>query len=225
MSLGPLPPVPGWLRIVISGEVDNELTYPWANVLHFGYTGIAPTNSACSGLATNIAGFWADHMAPECPSPTTLTKVTVTDLTSDAAGAGEWLGTHVGTRGDDSIPANAAVLISYPAPSRYRGGHPRQYLYVGGNADLEGAAKWSTLFTAEAQAHWLAFLVDVGGTSSGGTSIGDFGAIRYYGKFLPNTGPPRYRLDTPIPMTLSPFSAVAAQEIASQRRRVGRRKR
>lgn len=224
-SLGPLPPVPNWLRVVISGEIDNEDVYPWANVLHFEYAGTAPSNAVCATLAADVQTQWITWMRPECPAPTTLTKVTVTDLTSDTAGSGEWLGSEDGSRGDDGIPANAAVLISYPAPLRYRGGHPRQYLYVGGNADFEGSAKWSTLFTAEAQTHWRAFLGAIEGLSQSGTALGSFGAIRYYGKFLPNSGPPRYRLTTPMPMVINIAESVAAQEIASQRRRIGRRKR
>lgn len=225
MSLGPLPPVPNWLRVVTKGFIDGEDIFVWANVLHFEYAGTAPANSVCATIAGLIKDQWVTHMAPECPSPTALTEVTVTDLTSDSAGAGEWLGSVPGTRGDDSIPANAAMLVSYAAPSRYRGGHPRQYLYVGGNADLEGAAKWSSAFTAEGQTHWRAFLAGVRAISASGTALGSFGTIRYYGKFLPNDGPPRYRLVTPVVMPLDDTAAVTAQEIASQRRRVGRRKR
>lgn len=225
MSLGPLPPIANMLRVVIQGMVDNADVYPWANVLHFEYAGTAPANSVCATLAGDIAAAWATHMAPECPSPTHLTQVTVTDLTSATAGEGTWLGDNAGSRGDDSIPANAAVLIRYPAPSRYRGGHPRQYLYVLGNADLTGAAEWTSAATAEVQTHWHDFIVAVQALSASGTAMGTFSAVRYYGKFLPNSGPPRYRLDTPIVMPLDIDEAVAAQEIASQRRRVGRRKR
>lgn len=225
MGLGPLPPIPGVAKVTIEGEIDNEDVYPWANVLHFEYSGTVPSNATAAAIATEISVLWGAHMAPECPSPTQLTKVTYTDLTSPTSAEGEWLGNIPGTRGDDSIPANAAGLITYAAPSRYRGGHPRSYLYVGGNADLEGAAKWSTLFFAEFLAHWQAFLEAVEAYSTSGTVVGQFGTPRYYGKFLPNSGPPRYRLDTPVWMPLSVPLAVSAQEIASQRRRIGRRKR
>lgn len=225
MTLGPLPPIANMLRVVISGEIDNEDVYPWANVLHFGYTGTPPSNATCAAIAGFVATAWSAHMAAECPSPTTLTKVTVTDLTSDTAGEGEDLTTVAGTRGDDGIPANAAGLITYPSSLRYKGGHPRTYLYVGGNADFEGSAKWSTAFTAEFLAHWIAFLNACLTISTSGTSVNSFNSIRYYGKFLPNSGPPRYRLDTPVVNTIVPGTATSQQEIASQRRRIGRRKR
>lgn len=225
MTLGPLPPIANMLRVVISGEIDASDIFPWANVLHFGYTGPAPTNAVCAAIAGDVSTKWATHMAPECPSPTTLTKVTVTDLTSATAGEGEDLSVQTGTRGDDSIPANAAALVTYPSALRYRGGHPRTYLYVGGNADLNGAAKWSDLFTAEFVTHWVAFLNDVLTISQSGTAVDSFASIRYYGKFLPNDGPPRYRLVTPLVNPIVPATAVGQFEIASQRRRIGRRKR
>src|SRR6516164_9207248 len=135
----PLNPVPNVLKVVIEGFVDTSAADQlWANVLHFQYSDGAPTNANCVTIATNVATQWASNVASLCPSPTTLQVVTVTDLTSTTAGEGEALVLHAGTRGDDSIPANAAVLISYPSLLRYKGGHPRQYLFVLGNADLSG---------------------------------------------------------------------------------------
>ena len=220
----PLPNIANMLRVFMEGFVDTEDIYNWGNVLHFSYTGTPPSNAVCATIAGDIYTAWGTHMAPECPSPTALTKVLVTDLTSPTSGEGEFLGASSGTRGDDSIPANAAVLISYVPTYRYRGGHPRQYLYAGGNADLEGAAKWSSAFQGEVLTHWKAFVAACEALSASGTALSSLTSIRYYGKFLPNGGPPRYLLDTPIVQTLDISQAVAAQEIASQRRRVGRRK-
>lgn len=221
----PLPNIANMLKVFLEGFVDGEDVYNWGNVLHFEYTGTAPTNLTCATIAGDIATAWSSHMSAEQPSPSTLTKVTVTDLTSPTSGEGEALVSVSGTRGDDSIPANAAVLISYVPTYRYRGGHPRHYLFAGGNADLEGAAKWSTAFTAECLSHWQAFVSACEAITVSGTALSTLASIRYYGKFLPNGGPPRYLLTTPIVQPLTISAAVAAQEIASQRRRVGRRKR
>lgn len=220
----PLHPVPEVLRVFLNGFVDNEDQFTWGNVLHVGYSGSAPDNTNCDTLANLFADAWNTQFAPECPAPTQLTDVTVTDLTSDSAAEGTWVGAHNGTRGDDSIPANAAVLISYPSALRYKGGHPRSYLYAGGNADLEGAAKWSTAFTAEVRTHWSNFLLNLLGLTVGSTTTSTVGWVRYRGKYLPNDGPPHYYLTTPMFSTFSPAEIVAHQEIASQRRRVGRRK-
>jgi hypothetical protein len=219
----PLPNVPNVLKVVIGGFVDAEDIYKWANVLHFLYTGGAPTAINCADLASAIGNEWLIHMNPECPANTSQQFITVTDLTSPTAGEGEDLTPRNGSRGDDNIPANAALLIRYPVTTRYRGGHPRQYLYVGGNADLEGAAKWSTLFTAEAQSHWRAFLAAIESLSTGSTTIDQMCAVSYYSKEV-NPVPP-FRRPVPLVLRINTPSAVAVQEIASQRRRVGRAKR
>lgn len=221
----PLNPVPQVLRVVLEGFVDTSAANTlWANVLHFSYGGTAPSNAVCTTIGTNIATAWAANMAAECPSPTTLQVVTVTDLTSTSAGEGEALVLHPGTRGDDSIPANAAVLISYPSAIRYKGGHPRTYLYVLGNADLSGATNWSTAATAEVQTHWGAFLTACLASGSSGTTISSFCSVRYRGKFLPNGGPPHYYLTTPIVNPIGATAGVARQQMASQRGRIERRK-
>jgi hypothetical protein len=206
----------------MKGYVDTIQHNIWGNVLHFGYTGTPPSNATCAAIAAQVQTQWTTHMAPELPSPGSLNSVQVTDLTSATSGQGSWAGSQPGTRGNDSIPANAAVLISYVEALRYKGGHPRTYLFVGGNADLQGAAEWSTLFQAEALSHWQAFLNALIGFSSGGCSISSFCSVRYRGKFLPNSGPPHYYLTTPQVMTLNVATATSAAEMASQRRRIGR---
>jgi hypothetical protein len=204
------------------GFVDNVQKEIWANVLHFVFTGTPPTAAALATIASNIATSWTSHMAPECPTPTQLNEVTLTDQSSDTAAEGTWLGGNAGTRGDDSIAANGAVLISYPSTLRYKGGHPRNYLYVLGNADFAGATNWTPAATTEVQTHWQAFLNGCIGLNAGGTSITEFCTVRRIGKFLPNGGPPHYYLTTPLVNPIVISQALASPEIASQRRRIGR---
>jgi hypothetical protein len=219
----PLPPVPSVLKVFMTGFIDNLRVQNWGNNLHWVYSGGPPGNSECAAIAQAFSQIWTVHMAPECPSPTQLSKVTVTDLTSDTAGQGEWLGSVVGTRGDDSIPANACVLISYPSQLRYRGGHPRQYLFVGGNADLQGAGNWSDAFTLEAQNHWIAFLSDAGIINQGTTRLTQFCTVSYVDK---ETNPvPPFRRSTPLVINLNFSQAVASKQMASQRSRIGRARR
>jgi hypothetical protein len=220
----PLNPVPQVMRFFMEGFIDGDDVYKWGNVLYFRYTGGAPSNTDCANFAGDLRAQWFGHVASLCPSPTTLQHVTCTDLTSDSAGSGEDFNVEPGSRGDDSIPANACVLISYPVATRYKGGHPRSYLYVGGNADLEGAAHWAPAFVTEVQTHWRAFLTAMIGDTNGSTTIADLVAVRYRGKFLPNGGPPHFYLDTPIATNIDITEATAQAEMASQRRRIGRRR-
>jgi hypothetical protein len=195
----------------------------WANVLHVTYGGTPPSNATCTAIGTNIAGGWAAQVASLCPSPTTLQVVTVTDLSSPSSGSGEALVLHPGTRGDDSIPANAAVLISYPSAIRYKGGHPRTYLYVLGNADLNGATHWNSLAVTEVQTKWANFLGQMTIAGTGGTTISGFCSVRYKGKFLPNSGAPHFYLDTPLVNPIATNAGIARAQIASQRGRIERR--
>jgi hypothetical protein len=210
------------LRSFLEGYVDGTKLEKWGNVLHFLYSGSAPVNSTCAAIGSAISTQWGSHMAPECPSPTTLESVQTVDLSSPTAGEGTFVGSTSGSRGDDSIAANGAVLISYPSGLRYKGGHPRSYLYCLGNADFTGATQWTAAATAEVQAHWQSFLSAIVGGTFSGTTITGLVSIRYHGKFLPNSGPPHYYLTTPLvnPITIS--QATASKEIASQRRRIGR---
>lgn len=220
----PLNPVPNVLKVYLQGFIDTSQQEIWGNVLHFQYSGTPPSNATCATLGTLIASQWATHMAPACPSPTSLQVVQVTDLTSTTAGEGEALVLHPGSRGDDSIPANAALLISYPSALRYKGGHPRTYLYVLGNADLSGAMSWSPAATTEVQGDWQAFLTGCVGLTSGGMTISGFCSVRYKGKFLPNSGPPHFYLNTPLINPIPPGQAAAHAQIASQRGRINRRR-
>lgn len=221
----PLNPVPNVFRVVLEGFVDTSAAHTlWANVLHFGWSGQAPANATCLKFAQDIASFWAANVASLCPAPTTLQVVSVTDLTSTVSGAAEALVLAPGTRGDDSIPANAAVLISYPSTLRYKGGHPRTYLYVLGNADLTGATNWNPNATTEVQTHWRSFLAAIVGDTFSGTTITNFCSVRYKGKFLPNGGPPHFYLTTPLVNVIPVNTPVARQQMASQRGRIERRK-
>lgn len=218
-----LPPVPQTLKIITAGFVDNEDIYGWANVLHFKYSGAAPSNSDCATIGTDVASHWVTRMAPQCPSPTTLTNVNVIDLTGPSAGMWDTVTSQPGTRGDDSIPANAAMLMSYPVGTRYRGGHPRSYLYVGGNADLEGAAKWASSFLTAVLLAWQQFLGDISAITVGGTSLGQFGTVSYYSGTDPVTHKPIRRV-APVFYPLDVSLTKVRAEMASQRGRIGRRR-
>lgn len=217
----PLQPVPGVLKVVLQGFVDTSSADSiWENVLHFQYGGTPPSNATCTQIGTNIGAAWAAQVASLCPSPTTLQIVAVTDLTSNSAGEGEAAVLHPGTRGDDSVASSTAVLISYPASFRYKGGHPRTYVYCLGNADLQGATNWSTAATAEVQSHWISFLFGCLSAGSAGTTLSSPCAVSYKSKFAPNSGPPHFYRTTPLVIPFLYSSAKARQRIASQRRRL-----
>jgi hypothetical protein len=159
-------------------------------------------------------------MAPECVNNVTLGGVDAIDLTSATSAAVDISAGVPGTRGDDEIPANVAYLVDYPIVRRYRGGHPRSYLLVLGNADFLDAAHWSSAATAEVATHWEAFLNAIVGFTSSGFTVNNLVNVSYVDKAL-NPTPPYYRT-TPLVDVITVADAIGNQQMASQRRRIGR---
>lgn len=219
----PLPAVPQVLKVVVQGNASEATPITWANVLHFEYTGTAPSGASCNQIAVQVQAAWLAHMAPECPNSTQQNLVEVFDLTSTTAGSGSSNTDQLGSRGDDEIPANAAVLITYPISRRYRGGHPRSYLLAGGNADFADAAHWSSAFTTEVQQHWQAFLNQIVGYTIAGCTLSAMVNVSYYQGKQAN-GKPELR-PTPLVDVITVANCRAQQQMASQRRRIGRHRR
>lgn len=219
----PLPPVPNVLKVQVIGNSGESSPITWANVLHFEYSGTAPSSAVCDTIAAEIGTLWGTHMSPEQVNNCVQNQVVVTDLTSSTSGAGADFTGHTGTRGDDEIPAQVAYLVNYPLARRYRGGRPRSYLIVGGNADFLDAAHWSSAFTTEVITHWVAFLNGIVGYSTSGCTISNLVNVSYVSKEI-NPTPP-YRRTTPVVDTLTVSSAIGEQQMATQRRRIGRHRR
>lgn len=219
-----LPPVPQVLKVIVQGNTSEATPLTWANVLHFAYSGAAPSPATCVTIATDVQNAWQGHVAPLCPIPTVHNLCEVIDLTSTTAGSGVATASHAGTRGDDEIPANAACLVVYPINRRYRGGHPRSYLLVGGNADFLDAAHWSAAFTTEVTNAWKAFLGQIVGLSVAGTTINNAVNVSYYSGKQAN-GKPALRPGGPITDIINVSLCFAEQQMASQRRRIGRHRR
>lgn len=218
-----LPSVPGVIKSVAKGVSGEATPLDWANILHFAFSGVSPTTAFLTTLAGVVASSWSTHMAPEQVSNCTLTEVDMVDLTSSTSASVDHPVSVPGTRGSDEIPANVAYLVTYPIARRYRGGHPRNYLIVGGNADFLDAAHWSTAFTSEVINHWDAFLSAIIGYSSSGTTINGLVNVSYIDKAL-NPVPPYYRT-TPLVDAINIGTMIGQQQMASQRRRIGRHER
>jgi hypothetical protein len=109
------------------------------------------------------------------------------------------------------------VLVDYPVSLRYRGGHPRTYIVGGGDGDLDTAGSdwsaWNSSFTTAVATSWAAFISGIEAITVGSTVMGTQCCVRYI-----NAGAP---LVAPIVLPLASFSVQT--QLASQRRRIGRK--
>ena len=213
-----LPAVANVLKVAYTGTLG---AFNWAVINHCSWSGTTPTVAILDTLAGDLEAIWAAHMIAHFNAPVVLTKVTLTDLTSSSGAQGNWSGTEAGTRGGSTTPANAAVLINYPSSFRYRGGHPRTYLPPGDAADLVDTSHWTTAYQAGVVASWTDLTAGYYGTSSGGTTLGGQCAVSYV--YTPVGGSPGTRRTTPVVMPIAQNTFNVIQQVASQRRRIGRK--
>jgi hypothetical protein len=216
----PMPPVPNVVSVLVRGTITGEI---WENVYHYQYSGSAPTQAACQGLAGSLHANWVSQMAQLCPAQVSLSEVLVTDMASVNGAQGANAVVVPGTRTGGMLPANAACLVSYPLSLRYRGGKPRTYLLVGTDTDLQDPMNFNTAFTNLVLTMHTNFLNSALGTGTGGTTFNQVVALRRHGRYLLNNGPPHYVLQTPIVLPILPASSIVHQQIASQKGRIGRR--
>ena len=208
----PLPSVPNVIRLAFKGT-SSELN--WENVLHYSYSGPAPTVAACVAIAT---AWWNEAtigFPAEMPPAAHMDLVTVTDLSSSSGAQGSFGTPTDGTRTGGLLPASVAVLADYPSSFRYRGGHPRSYIFAGVQTDLTDQSTWGSAFVTPLQSVWQLMLASIVGTAFSGTTITEQCAVSYY-----SAGARRV---TPLVMPIPSDSATLSLKIASQRRRMRRR--
>lgn len=218
----PLPNVPDVVKVQVKGTFTSG--YNWANVMHFSYGGSAPSSATCAAIATQALYQYQFYMLPLMGATTSINEAIVTDLSSSSGGEGNNINDQPGTRTGGGIGANATFLISKTIFTRYRGGHPRTYLPIGLSPDLANEGHWTSGFVTSATAAWQSFIDNMIGFSSGGVSIGQECAVSYYETDYTTTPPKRIRRTTPVVYEIAVDGYRGNAEMASQRRRIGRKR-
>lgn len=137
-------PVPGVVVVVLKGTVGTQ---PWANVLHLQYTGAAPTVADLQSVGAAVSTAWQTNFTPLQHTSTGLSSIDLADLTNPAAAAATVTASIPGTRTGAANANSVTCVVSWKINIRYRGGHPRTYLAIGANADIQaGGRLWATAF-------------------------------------------------------------------------------
>lgn len=213
-----LPVVAGVIKTELSGTIGP---YNFANILHVQYTGGPPDTADLTSFCGALEASYNTNIKQFFDNQTILTKIQSTDLASTSGASGDWTGSIAGGETSAAVPANACVLMDYPSSYRYRGGHPRTYWPPFTSSDMLDQAHWSTsrvsTFTTSMQT-FLGLLYS--STYSSFTAAGQC-AVSYVNKAITPVAP--HRRVTPLVMPITQNSWLVKTEIASQRRRIGRK--
>lgn len=199
-------------KCVFSGTIS---AHNFAIVTHFQYSGTAPTAAQLNTLAADFNSSWASDMSPLLVSNTILTAVTITDLASSLGAQGVAATARTGSNGGTTIGGNTSVLVNYPSSIRYRGGHPRSYLPAPPESELASASTISTGAQTSYTTAWNFVLSNMFGVSIGTFTTAGQCAVSYV-----TAGAPRV---TPVVMPISQSAITVELQLASQRRRIGRK--
>lgn len=210
-----LPSVPGVLRFTIEG---NTPLFPWVNVLYWNYTGAAPTGSNCGAFADQLYSTWVTEFAPHMLTASHILKATCTDLTSPTSASGESSAITPGSAGTVEVPASCSVLISKTIGRRYRGGHPRLYLFAGIQTDLADSCHWGASLTTAIDGGYSALVAAMNGFAAGAATLGTEQTVSYVDKAVNPVSPFRRA----VPLVLPVLGHAVEALVAYQRRRGGR---
>lgn len=213
-----LPVVPGVIKVELSGTMS---AYNWANILHMQYTGGPPDTADLTTFCAALEASYNTNIKQFFNQDTILTKIQATDLATNTGASGDWTGSVAGGETASGAPANACVLMDYPSSYRYRGGHPRTYWPPFTWSDMADQNHWATSRVSTFTTDMVTFLgLLYSSTYSSFTAAGQC-AVSYVNKAL-NPTPP-YRRTTALVMPITQNSWLVKTEIASQRRRIGRK--
>ena len=216
---GPLPNVPGVIKIVITSVgADGKKA---ETILHWSYTGAPPTTSVALAAATAVWNAWVADIMPQSSSTLSLTSVQVTDLSLSTGAQATY--THggvpvAGSLAGGILPLSTAMLVNKYISRLYRGGHPRTYLAVGDTTKLTNDGTFTAAFQALVATGYTAVQTAINGLISGATTLGTEVTVSYIDKALNPVFP--YRRAVPA---VFPVTSIAVQtQMATQRRRVRR---
>lgn len=168
--MAPLPDAPRCVSLDAHFTIGDD-THVMSR-LHFQFSG-TPVQADRSSLASLAASQWsvAGGLNAMMANDRSLTSFVVTSLDDPTATQGVWTGTTVGTLSSSAgLPADASVVVAYAIARRYRGGHPRGYWPLLGNAQQASPQSFRTDSVADLQARFRSWVNALtAATYTGGT--------------------------------------------------------
>ena len=206
-----MPPLPAAASVIKVRLKGNKGGTPWNNIFHVRYAGAAPTVAQLTTWAGVINTAWATNLAPLAFTNVTMQFVDTVDLSSATSAEASTAFTSVGTRAGSTFPAQVAMVGSWTANLRFRGGHFRNYWPFGVTADQFSMTNWTAAFITAAQSGLAAFRTAINGSSVGTAPVTMIG-LSYFTQHALRP--------TPLPVDIT--GVLVHNRIDTQRRRLGK---
>lgn len=214
----PLPPVPNVVKVAVEGT--TSFLKNWFTLFHWFYTGGPPTTGDLLNIALAFAQEYASDFMGFAPPSTTETNAVATDLSTVMMPSINQPFIHAGTSTADKLPANCATLYNWETSMRFKGGHPRNYLYIGADENLLDESQWNSAYIHDATVAMQTFVANLTGLSFGGTHLVKPVMVSYFGGAPTIDGKSQRRA---VPLVLDITNPAVNHIVGSQRRRLGRR--
>lgn len=169
-----------------------------------------PASGDLNDLAQGIHEAWVATLLGSMGTDfhVTETKVTYYRLSDELVGS--YVHSDAGGQTGTTIPASAAMVLSWTIASHYRGGKPRTYLPGLKASAMTTDSLWDSAATSDVHDSAVDFLTAVNALDAGGITSVIMGVYRFFSAGL-----------ALAPPTFNAYSGVVArQRIGSQRDRV-----
>jgi hypothetical protein len=176
--MAPLPPVANTLKYTQGWHIGNNTTAE--SILHFTYTGGAPSAADCAALAVTFQGAAATDLKPQMHSANSVGLGTVLDIASNTGAFATAGSVTAGTLAGTHLTGATCVVMNHAIARHYRGGKPRTYAPLGEYEKLNTSGQWSTTFQTAVDSAWQSFITACLAASSGSTTISHFVNVSYY---------------------------------------------
>jgi hypothetical protein len=209
-----MPPLPDVAAVKIEVAGHNE-DASFVNLFHVATNMAAPCTS---GDLVNIDAAFNPAIAHvfnhNAVDSIVIDSIKYIDLTTSSGVELDQPCSVVGTLTGDVLPAQAAIVVSWPTARRWRGGHPRSYMMLGSSSTLAGSSMrdWQSSFQTNVQADMASVRTDVNGVFNHLGSQFELCSVSYRTAGAPRVTPLIDYLGAPD----------AKPRVCSQRRRLGK---
>lgn len=201
-------PPPGYTRVRIIGTGGDSA---WG-VGFWLQTSGTPAPGDLNDLAQSIHEAWVSNVMPLMGTDFHVTETIVTYYRTVDAIQGTYVHSDAGGQTGTTIPASAAMVLSWTIASHYRGGKPRTYLPGLKASAMTNDSQWDSAASSDVHDAVADWLTAVNALDAGGISSVVVGVLHFFSAGV-----------ALVPPTFSAYAGVVArQKIGSQRKRIAK---